>query len=143
MAKWKWEKVDKLTGIETFLKPKFPDFTGNGPGDVDSRSAQWALVRRVRIVSCEMQHTGALGDSHMGDCGVLSRPQSAPANVQAGIVSPPPTIYSFKTRAHASRGDGPGLAHSSPEIKYLGTDLGVSPGGKPRAVCVGWGRRDP
>lgn len=39
MAKWKWEKVDKLTGTERFLKPKFPDFTGNGPGDVDTRSA--------------------------------------------------------------------------------------------------------
>ncbi|KAI4578692.1 hypothetical protein MJG53_000583 [Ovis ammon polii x Ovis aries] len=50
MAKWKWEKVDKLTGTERFLKPKFPDFTGNGPGDVDTRSAQWALKRRLKIL---------------------------------------------------------------------------------------------
>ena len=54
MDKWKWEKFNKVSGTETFLKPKFPDFTGNGPGDVNTRSAQWALVIQVRIVWCEM-----------------------------------------------------------------------------------------
>lgn len=109
MAKWKWEKVDKLTGTETFLK-NVPGFYGNGTRDVDTRSAQWAPVRQFASCGIRRNILGRLKIRTWGvhnprfAHGVLSGTTVCPSKRPRGhsITPTPPAIYSFNTHTQCA-----------------------------------------